>query len=49
VSTLLTKVSVTRLGKILPFLRNFLALGEFFEQKSPNYLGEILAKKKLVG
>jgi hypothetical protein len=43
VSTLSTKVRVTRLGK------KILALGEFFSVKSPNDLGEILAEKKLVG
>jgi hypothetical protein len=50
VSTLSTKVSVTRWGKILPFWHKFLAFGEFFfNKKSPNDLGKILAIKKLVG
>jgi hypothetical protein len=37
------------LGKILPFWRNFYCIGHiFFKKKSPNDLGEIFAKKKLV-
>jgi hypothetical protein len=46
VSTLLTKVSVSRLGKISPFGRIFLHWANFFYKKSSNDLGEILAKKK---
>jgi hypothetical protein len=32
--TLLSNVSVTRLGKFLPFWQKFLALGDFFQGKN---------------
>jgi hypothetical protein len=35
---------VTKLGKMLPFGQTFLALGDFFQGKKPNDLGEILVE-----
>jgi hypothetical protein len=38
-----------QIGKNFAISKYFLALGNFFKNKSPNDLGEIFAKKKLGG
>jgi hypothetical protein len=47
--SLSSKVSVTRLGKILPFGQTFLALGDFFKEKIAQWFGRNFSWIKLVG